>query len=150
MSMYMVTEFLSEISTFFKKNDSGRAMFTIMEMIKGIRMNEQTLFGRKSRCNSKYSLLQFFQLLLVCPCFMIGNPFSIYGSPLGGKLRCRKNVFYESLNGGRTDWHKLMFQIVCHAFVLLMVYSILYHGHAGIKETAHILLHKTRIIVLYN
>ncbi len=78
-------------------------MFTIMEVIKGIRMNEQVLFGRTSRSGSKYSLLQVFQ---VCPCFMIRNPFGIYGSPLGGKLGCRKDVFYEFLNDGRTDWRK--------------------------------------------
>ena len=104
MPMHKVTKFLSEISTFFRKNNSDRAMFTIMEVIKGIRMNEWTLFERKSRSGSKYSLLQVFQLLLVCPCFMIRNPFNIYGSPLGGKLGCRKDVFYEFLNDGRTDW----------------------------------------------
>ena len=98
-------------------------MFTIMEVIKGIRMNEQTLFGRKSRCNSKYSLLQVFQLLLVCPCFMIRNPFRIYGSPLGGKLGCRKDVFYEFLNDGRTDWRKLMYHIVCQLWTKVIVRS---------------------------
>ncbi len=40
-------------------------MFNIMSVIKCIKMNEQTLFGRKSRFNCKYSLLQVFQLLLV-------------------------------------------------------------------------------------
>ena len=62
----------------FQENASDNAMFVIMKVIKGIKMSEQTLFGRKSRCNSKYSLLQVFQLLLVCPCFMIRNPFNIY------------------------------------------------------------------------
>ena len=71
-------------------------MFTIMDVIKGIRMNERTLFWCKIRCNSKYSLLQVFQLLLVCPCFMIRNPFNIYGSPLGDKFGCRKDVFLSS------------------------------------------------------
>lgn len=98
-------------------------MFTIMEVIKGIRMNEQTLFGRKSRCNSKYSLLQVFQLLLVCPCFMIRNPFSIYGSPLGGTLGCRKDVFYEFLNDDRTDWRKLLYHIVCQLWTKVIVRS---------------------------
>ena len=123
MPMHKVTEFLSEISTFFKNNDAGSAMFTIMNVIKGIRMNEQTLFGRKSRCNSKYSLLQVFQLLLVCPCFMIRNPFSIYGSPLGGKLGCRKDVFYEFLNDGRTDWRKLLYHIACQLWTKVIVRS---------------------------
>ena len=123
MPMHKVTKFLSEISTFFKKNDSDHAMFTIMEVIRGIRMTEQTLFGRKSRCNNKYSLLQVFQLLLVCPCFMIRNPFSIYGSPLGGKLGCRKDVFYEFLNDGRTDWRKLMYHIACQLWTKIIVRS---------------------------
>ena len=35
--MNKVTDFLSEISIFFKKNDSDHAMFTIMDVIKGIR-----------------------------------------------------------------------------------------------------------------
>ncbi len=78
MPVHKVTQFLSEISTFFKKSDSDHAMFAIMDVIKGLKTNEQTLFGRKSRCNSKYSLLQVFQLLLVCPCFMIRNPFDYY------------------------------------------------------------------------
>ena len=123
MPVHKVTKFLSEISTFFKKNDSETAMFAIMDVIKGIKMNEQTLFGRKSRCNSKYSLLQVFQLLLVCPCFMIRNPFNIYGSPLGGKLGCRKDVFYEFLNDGRTDWRKLMYHIACQLWTKVIIRS---------------------------
>ena len=123
MPVHKVTQFLSEISTFFRKNNSDRAMFTIMEVIKGIRMNEWTLFGRKSRSGSKYSLLQVFQLLLVCPCFMIRNSFNIYGSPLGGKLGCRKDVFYEFLNDGRTDWRKLMYHIVRQLWTKVIVRS---------------------------
>ena len=123
MPVHKVTKFLSEISTFFKKSDSETAMFAIMDVIKGIKMSEQTLFGRKSRCNSKYSLLQVFQLLLVCPCFMIRNPFNIYGSPLGGKLGCRKDVFYEFLNDGRTDWRKLMYHIACQLWWKVVIRS---------------------------
>ena len=51
MPVHKVTQFLAAISTFFKKNDSETAMFNIMSVIKGIKMNEQTLFGRKSRFN---------------------------------------------------------------------------------------------------
>ena len=123
MPAHKITKFLSEISTFFKKSDSDHAMFAIMDVIKGIRMNEQTLFGRKSRCNSKYSLLQVFQLLLVCPCFMIRNPFNIYGSPLGGKLGCHKDVFYEFLNDGRTDWRKLLYHLVSQLWTKVTIRS---------------------------
>jgi len=123
MPAHKVTQFLSEISSFFRKNNTDNAMFVIMNVIKGIKMNEQSLFGRKSRCNSKYSLLQVFQLLLVCPCFMIRNPFNIYGSPLGGKLGCRKDVFYEFLNDGRTDWRKLVYHIVCQLWTKVTIRS---------------------------
>jgi hypothetical protein len=110
MPMHKVSPFLSEISSFFKKNDAGRAIFSIMHVMKGIKMNEQILIGRKSRFNSVYSLLHVFQLLLVCPCFMIRNPFNVAGTPLGGKLGCGKDVIYEFLNDARTDWRKLL----CH------------------------------------
>ena len=43
MPVNNVTKFLSEISTFFKKSDSETVMFAIMNVIKGIKMNEQTL-----------------------------------------------------------------------------------------------------------
>ncbi len=38
-------------------------MFTIMSVIKGVKTNEQSLFYRKRRCNSLYSLLHVFLLL---------------------------------------------------------------------------------------
>jgi len=117
------TNFLSEISSFFKKNNTERAMFTIMTVIKGIKMNERTLFGRTSRYNSVYSLLQVFQLLLICPCFMIRNPFNVIGSPLGGKLGCGKDVFYEFLNDARTDWRKLMYHITSQLWTKIRVRS---------------------------
>ena len=86
MPVHKVSTFLSEISTFFKKNNAEGAMFTIMNVIKGVKMNERTLFGRTSKCNCVYSLLQVFQFLFICPCFMIRNPFNVMGSSLGGRL----------------------------------------------------------------
>lgn len=98
-------------------------MFTIMSVIKGIKMNEQTQFGRRSRCNSVYSLLHVFQLLLMCPCFMIRNPFGVIGSPLDGKLGCGKDVFYDFLNDARTDWRKLMYHISSQLWTKIRVCS---------------------------
>ena len=117
------TNFLSEISTFFKKNDSDRAMFTIMNVIKGVKMNERTLFGRTSKCNCVYSLLQVFQFLFICPCFMIRNPFNVMGSSLGGRLGCGKDVFYEFLNDARTDWRKLMYHITSQLWTKIKLRS---------------------------
>ncbi len=98
MPVRKVIKYLSEKSIIFRKKDSDLAQFVIMGMIKGIRVSKQTLFGRKSRCNSKYSLLQVFQLLLVCPCFMIRNPFNIYDSPLTRLAAVYKSIFKDCCN----------------------------------------------------
>lgn len=56
---------LSDISIFFKKNDSNSALFTIMEMLKGINMSEKTLFGRESRCKRSLSLLKLLSQISI-------------------------------------------------------------------------------------
>lgn len=71
MPVHKVTDFLSEISAFFKKDDAHSAMYSIMDVIKWLKMTESSLFGMKSKCNNIYSLLQVFQALLLYPCFMI-------------------------------------------------------------------------------
>ena len=50
-------------------------MYSILDVIKWLKMNESTLFGMKSKCNNVYPLLQVFQALLLFPCFMVRNPF---------------------------------------------------------------------------
>jgi hypothetical protein len=44
---------LSDISIFFKKNDSNNALLTIMEMLNGINMSEKTLPPALSRKGMK-------------------------------------------------------------------------------------------------
>lgn len=43
MPLHKVTDFLSEISAFFRKNDAHKAMYSILDVIKWLRMNESTL-----------------------------------------------------------------------------------------------------------
>jgi len=40
-------------------------------MLKGFNMSEKDLFGSRIKYNSKYSLLQVLELLIMFPCFMI-------------------------------------------------------------------------------
>lgn len=49
MPIHKVTNFLSEISFFFKKSDANNAMYTIMNVIKGVIMTEKKLFGITSK-----------------------------------------------------------------------------------------------------
>ncbi|SFS86159.1 hypothetical protein SAMN05216365_1241, partial [Porphyromonadaceae bacterium NLAE-zl-C104] len=54
MPIYKSNSILSEISVFFKKDDSNSALFTLTDMLKGFNMSEKVLFGSRSKCNSKY------------------------------------------------------------------------------------------------
>ena len=98
MPIYKNTTIFSEIRSFFKKDDPQSAIFTIMDMIKSLSMSEKTLFGTQGKCNSKYLLLQVFQLLVMFPCFMIKNPFNYKQSSLCRFFGCQKDVFKKQIN----------------------------------------------------
>jgi len=82
MPIFKNNTILSEVSIFFKNNDSNQALFTRMEMLKGINMSEKILFERESPCNSKYPWWQVLQFLVMFPCFMIKNPYNYKQSSL--------------------------------------------------------------------
>ena len=123
MPMHKVTDFLSEISVFFKKDDAHNAMYSIMDVIKWLRMTEQSLFGMKSKCNNTYSLLQVFQALLLYPCFMIRNPYRFESSSLTSILSCKKDVFYRFMNNPKIDWRKLMYRLNLQLWTKIKVRS---------------------------
>lgn len=111
MPKHKSTKNLSEIGKFFRNNDASSAMFNILRTINSLRLSEKVLFGRKSRCNQLYSLLNVFVCLLIGPCFMIRNPYNYTGSPLSGFMGCRKDVFYGFLRDARINWRKLMYHV---------------------------------------
>lgn len=111
MPIYKVTNFLSEISAFFKNADAHNAMYSIMDVIKWLKMSETPLFGMKSRCNNVYPLLQVFQTLLLFPCFMIRNPYNYDGSSLSSLMTCKKDVSCRFMNNPGIDWRKLLYHL---------------------------------------
>ena len=111
MPLHKVTDFLSEISSFFRKNDAHKAMYSILDVIKWLKMNESTLFGMKSKCNNVYPLLQVFQALLLFPCFMVRNPYRFTGSSLSGLLGCQKDVFYRFMSNPKINWRKSVYHL---------------------------------------
>jgi len=111
MPIYKNKTIFSEISSFFKKNDSQSAIFTIIDMIKSVNMPEKVLFGTQGKFNSKYSLLQVFQLLIMFLCFMIKNPFNYRQSSLRHFFGCEKDVFYRFANNEAFDWRKVLYHI---------------------------------------
>lgn len=111
MPIHKVTNFLSEISVFFKNTDAHNAMYSILDVIKWLKMSEKPLLGMKSRCNNVYSLLQVFQTLLQFPCFMVRNPYNYEGSSLSRLIDCKKDVFYRFMNNPGIDWRKLLYHL---------------------------------------
>jgi hypothetical protein len=110
MPIYKSNSILSEISVFFKKDDSNSALFTLTDMLKGFNMSEKVLFGSRSKCNSKYSLLQVLELLIMFPCFMIKNPYNYCRPSLSGFFGCEKDVFYRFVNNEIYDWRKILYR----------------------------------------
>ena len=121
--MHKVTAFLSEISAFFKKDDAHKAMYSIMDVIKWLRMSESVLFGMKSKCNNVYPLLHVFQALLLFPCFMIRNPYHFSESPLGGLLECKKDVFYRFMSNSKINWRKLVYHLTLQLWSRIRIRS---------------------------
>src|SRR5574344_695540 len=111
MPVHKVTNFLSESSAFFKNNDAHKAMYSIMDVIKWLKMSETHLFGMKSKRNNVYSLLQVFHTLLLFPCFMVRNPYNYGSSSLSHLMDCKKDVFYRFMNNPSIDWRKLLYHL---------------------------------------
>lgn len=86
-------------------------MYALMNVIKGIRMTEKSLFGMTSKRNSVYPLLHVFLILLVYPCCMIRNPSKFDKSALSNLLGCRKDVFYRFMENAPINWSKLLYHI---------------------------------------
>jgi hypothetical protein len=105
------TNFLSEISSFFKNNDASKAMNSMMNIISGLNISERTLFGRTTRFNSRYSLLQILTCLILFPCFMIRNPYNFSNTRLGSMMGCGKDVFYRFAQDDRINWRKLLYHL---------------------------------------
>lgn len=79
---HKATDFLPEVNSFFKKYEANNAMYTIVCVVKDLKMKEKAFFDITSQCNSIYFLLQVFQSPLIYPCFMIRNPYKFDKSPL--------------------------------------------------------------------
>ena len=104
------TNIFSEISTFFRKNDDDKAIRTIMDVAKHLKLSAKTL-DMESRCNCKYTRLQVFELLLLFPLFMVKNAYRYTDSTLAKVVPCKKDVFYRFMENGSLDWRMILYRI---------------------------------------
>jgi hypothetical protein len=102
--------FFSKISTFFRENDDDKAIRTIMDVAKNLKLSATTL-DLESRWNCNYTRLQVFELLLLFPFFIVKNAFQYTDSTLAKVVPCKKDVFYRFLEKGAIDWCNLGYRI---------------------------------------
>ena len=70
------TNIFSEINSFFPENDNKKAINSIMDVARNLRISSKSL-SLESNANCKFTRLQVFELLLVFPIFMVKNAFVI-------------------------------------------------------------------------
>lgn len=104
------TNIFSEISTFFREKEDDKAIRTIMDIAKNLKLSAKTL-DLESRWNCKYTRLQVFELLLLFPLFMVKNASRYTDSMLAKVVPCKKDVFYRFMENGAIDWRKLLYRI---------------------------------------
>mgnify|MGYP003780783643 CR=1 FL=1 len=104
------TNIFSEINTFFREKDDKKAIRTIMDVAKHLKLSAKTL-DLESRWNCKYTRLQVFELLLLFPFFMVKNAFRYTDSTLAKVVPCKKDVFYRFMENGSIDWRMLVYRI---------------------------------------
>lgn len=112
------TNIFSEISTFFRKKEEDRAIRTIMDVTKNLKLSESSL-SFESHWNCKYTRLQVFELLLLFPLFMVKNAYHYSESSLFRLISCRKDVFYRFMENGSLTGAKSFTVLTCNCLTRL-------------------------------
>lgn len=104
------THIISELNTFFHKNDCNKAINCIMTTIRHFNLRSSCI-GVEKRHNCKLSCLQVLELLLVFPFFMVKNSFQYHHSGLSKFFSCQKDMFYRFMEQDNIDWRKLVYLV---------------------------------------
>ena len=107
---YKSKKIFSELSSFFKNNDNGDAVFSISRVLEGLRIKVGDL-GYEKRHNCKLTAMQSLQLLLLFPFFSIENAAGYAGSALHKLFSCNKDMFYSLMRKDCVDWREIVYRI---------------------------------------
>lgn len=102
------TKIISDLRTFFAKNDADHAIYSIMEVMEHIHIQSKQI-GMAKKANCKLTPLQVLNLLIVFPFFMVKNVYRYSDSSLNRLFHCEKDMFYRFLNNGNIKWRKLLY-----------------------------------------
>ena len=104
---YKGKKIFSELSSFFKNNDNGDAIFSISRVLDGLRIKVSDL-GYEKRHNCKLTAVQ---LLLLFPFFSVCNAACYAGSALHKLFSCNKDMFYSLMRKDCVDWREIVYRI---------------------------------------
>ena len=102
------TTIISDLRTFFTKNDADHAIYSLMEVMERIHIQPKQI-GMAKKANCKFTPLQVLNLLIVFPFFTVKNAYRYSGSSLNKLFRCEKDMFYRFVNNGNIKWRKLLY-----------------------------------------
>lgn len=98
----------SEIKKFFSEKSSETAISHLTEILTGISMREQVLFGKQTRFNASFSMEWILSMLIMFPCLLAKNPYGYAKTAFGKLYGASKDVFYRFMNDASLDWRKIM------------------------------------------
>ena len=117
------TKIFSEVASFFEKSGKNSSFGAISSVLKNVKFNYRSMSFAKPKPNCLYPALCILQLLLMFPCFCVGNPSTYTGSPLFNMVSCHKDAFYAFLNDGSIKWRKIVYYITCQLWNKIVVRS---------------------------
>lgn len=123
MPLHKSTYFLAEITTFFKQNDATCAFSAVTQLLCTLTMSDKTLFGSASKPNSKHTLTEILQTLLLFPCCAIRNPYHYDHSPLFARVNYHKDAFYRFMENAQINWRNILYHLTLQLWRKIKVRS---------------------------
>ena len=112
------TTIISDLRIFFSKNDTSRAISSIMGVMEHIKIRSRQI-GVTKKANCKLTALQVFNLLVLFPFFMVKNASSFAFSSLGRLFLCEKDMSYRFMNDGNVNWRSLLYSMAPSIHLLI-------------------------------
>ena len=106
--MSKVTKIISDLRSFFAKDDETRAIKCIMGVMEHINIRSSQI-GVEKKENCKFTTLQVLNLLMLFPFFVVKNASRYSNSSLSKLFNCDKDMFYRFMNDGNVKWRKLQY-----------------------------------------
>lgn len=101
---------ISDLRTFFSKNDCSRAIDRIIRVMEHINIRPSEI-GASKKPNCKFTSLQVLYLLILFAFFTVRNVYSYDKSSLSRLFDCHKDMFYRFMNDGNVTWRRLLYGI---------------------------------------